>query len=219
MAAFLVMAGTLRAESVTVNLGETAQDILQTGIGDNGSGYAQWYLQQGSSSYAGGVTTDLFSGAYTGSTPGYTGGTYQFLTSYNGNALSDQPIGISSSPGSSYFYFEQPLPLGTTITLDLAETGGPNYVIPIYAGGTFVNGYQILDTSSNCTGVSSCSPFEVGETPGATFYSTVTGSANFNVAATPEPSSIILAGTFGLVGLLLVGRRKLLQSSTGNAAV
>lgn len=218
LAGILAMACSLQAADVTVDLGASAQNFVQYGAGDNGSGYAQWWIQQGSPTVAGGSTTDLLSGSYTGTTPGYTGGTYQFLTTYLGTASIPPLEGISSAPGSSYFYFEYLAP-GTTITLDLDETGGPDYVIPIYAGGAFVNGYNVTDTSSACSGtaVAFCDPWYVGEQPGAIFSSPVTGVVTFattTATTAPEPSSLALAGIgiFGIVGMLWADPRKLFQS-------
>ena len=222
LAGVLTVAGSARAESVTVNLGTAPQDLVETGIGDNGGGKAQWYIQQGACSVAGGDTSCVLSGTYTGATAGYTSGTYTFVTTYvgtgptytgAGDPFPNGPtplIGISETPGSSFFNFEY-LPSTATITLNLNESGGPDYVIPIYNSTGFVNGYSVTDVGApTCTGGTICDPFDVGEKSGATFSDTVDGQATFTVATAgvPEPSSITLLGA-GLIGLLGVSLRKL----------
>jgi hypothetical protein len=162
------------------------------------------------------------SGTYTGATAGYTSGTYTFVTTYvgtgptytgAGDPFPNGPtplIGISETPGSSFFNFEY-LPSTATITLNLNESGGPDYVIPIYNSTGFVNGYSVTDVGvPTCTGGTICDPFDVGEKSGATFSDTVDGQATFTVATAgvPEPSSITLLGA-GLIGLLGVSLRKL----------
>jgi hypothetical protein len=203
-------AGTIPVE---VDLGTSAQNLVETGIGNNGANFAQWFIQQGSCSFNGTDTTCTLSGNYTGSTPGFTSGTYALLTTYVGNTMPSPLRGISSAPFSSFFNFNF-IPAGTTITLDLNESGGGLTVVPIWNGTTFVNGYTLTDTSMfSCTPstVSPCTPYEVGVTPGAVFASTVTGVADFTeTVPAPEPSSITLVG-MGIVVITFVSRRKAFQ--------
>src|ERR1700677_1689067 len=95
LAGLLLTAPAMRAESVTVNLGQSAQDYVLTGIGaidPTGS----YFNQQGDCVGTGATTTCTLSGTYTGSTPGYTGGTYSFLTIFSSNPIPDPTI-ISES--------------------------------------------------------------------------------------------------------------------------
>ncbi len=213
--------------SVTVDLGQSAQNFVQTGGGVTDFVYAQWFIQNGSCAAGGGETTCTLSGNFTGSTPGFTGGTYALVTTYAGvgptftSPLGTSPTtpldGISNGPFSGYFAFSY-IPTGTTITLDLNESGGPNYVIPLWNGTTFVNGYSVAYTSASCSGTpSACDTYDVGSTPGAIIQGPVNGVATFGLSTVttvptgvPEPGSIVFLGS-GLLSLLGFGRRKLLR--------
>jgi hypothetical protein len=219
VACVLWLACSARATSFTVNLGASSQNFVETGIGDDGIGYAQWFLTMGACTPSGGNTTCVMSGSYTGSQPGYTAGTYSLVTTYVGTGSTFSTpfgtgpsplVGISEAAGSGYFVFLYLAP-GTTINLDLNESGGPSYVFPIWNGSTFVNSFSISPAeTATCTGVSTCDPYDVGETPGATWSATEIGVGYLSTSsATPEPGTLVLLGS-GFVGLLGVAKRRLI---------
>src|ERR1700688_1485611 len=76
--AFGVLGGLLltsflaHAASVTVNLGPSAQNFTETGIGPNTGGLGQWFLTLGACTPVGGNTTCILSGSFTGTAPGLT---------------------------------------------------------------------------------------------------------------------------------------------------
>jgi hypothetical protein len=101
--------------------------------------------------------------------------------------------------------------------LQLDESGGPNYNIPIYAGGTFVGGFSVAYVSEVCGGTSlgadPCEQIYVGLVSGATLSGEVPGSATFDSSTVvtgnpvPEPEWLTLGG---LPLLLVMMRRRLL---------
>jgi hypothetical protein len=219
LASLLLAAPAMRATSISVNLGQSAQDYVMIGQGNNGANYGTYLNTQGSCVAGASSTTCSLTGSYTGSTAGYTGGTYDFVTTYSGTgasplgAISEDPIGGANQ---DYFYFNN-IPTGTTMYLQLDESGGPNYDIPIYAGGSFVGGFDVLYVSPVCGGTSlggaSCDQIDVGLVSGATYTGEVTGSATFDSSTVvtgnpvPEPEWLTLGG---LPLLLAMMRRRLL---------
>jgi len=218
-AAVLAMACISRADStitVNVSLDASAQNYVATGIGPNFFGDSQWFIQQGSCSASGGNTTCNLTGAFTGTTPGFTSGTYDLVTTYAGTGPSPLQGTSTLPPPSDNSFFFSFIPAGTLITLDLTPTGGAESMIPMFNGTFFVNGYSVFfteDTAANCSGtaVPFCTFGEVGQTPGAVFSSPVTGNATFTeTIATPEPSTLAFFA-IGFAGLMVLGCRKRLN--------
>ncbi len=220
-ACLLLAVPAAQASSVTVNLGQSAQNYTLTGQGplvSGGNTYGTYLNTQGSCSASGASTSCVLSGAFTGTTPGYTGGTYDFVTSYPGTGPSEL-ASTSYSPvgGADQDYFSiSSAPAGTTMYLDLFETGGPEYTIPIFVGGSFDNGYSVAFVNAVCGGTSlgayPCEQIYVGLVPGATLSGEVTGQSTFDtssVTATPEPGTLGLLGSglLGLAGMLMRRRR------------
>jgi len=198
---------------VVVQLGQGTQTVGEVGVGNNASGDGQWFITFGSSSFNGTTTTDTLSGSYTGTTAGFTGGTYSLITTYLGNIASPVEV-VATTPGGDLFSLES-IPTNATITLDLQQTGSSTVnAEPILADSSFITGAGIhvfYTAGSYTTTVSPPTDVEVGATPGATGSGLVTGSADFNVVTTtgggggtpvvPLPSAA-MTGSMMLAALL-----------------
>ena len=199
---FCVLGGLLltpflaQAASVTLNLGQTAQNFTMTGIGPNGSGLGQYFVTMGACTPSGGNTTCILSGSFTGTAPGLTSGTYSLNTTYVGTGTS--PLqGVQQAPGSIYFSFSS-IPASATMTLTLVSSSG-TVVVPIEANSQFAPGATfgfLYGSSATCSGaaVSPCSVATVGLTAGAVITGPVTGSATFNQSNTYYFSQLAFAG-------------------------
>ncbi len=185
--ALCVLGGLLltssKAQAASVSLGVTTQNLTLTGIGPNASGLGQFFVTMGACSPAGGNTTCILSGAFTGTTPGLTSGTYTMATVYVGTGTT--PLqGLSQSAGSEAFGFAV-VPATTTITLTLVSSSG-TFVVPMYAGGQFVPGtafnFSRSPGSGTCSGpsVPTCSGAQVGLVAGAVLAGPVIGGASFS---------------------------------------
>jgi len=215
IAGSIIAVPTANATSITVNLGQSAQNYTLTGQGIDNP-YGTYFNTQGTCTPGASTTSCVFSGSYTGSTPGFTAGTYQFLTTYANGAL---PASVSEDPlgGANQDYFEfYSIDPSTSMYLDLAESGGPNYNIPIFTDGVFDGGFSVAYVNPTCSGTSlgeaPCTQIDVGQVAGAIYSGQVTGSATFDssivTTPTPEPSSLVLLGTAFLALGSFVGYRR-----------
>jgi hypothetical protein len=169
-----------QASSVTLNLGQTAQNVTLAGLGPNASGLGRYFVTLGACTPAGGNTTCILSGSFTGTASGFLSGTYSLATTYVGTGTT--PLqGVQQSAGSDLFAFSA-IPSTTTITLTLVSSSG-TLVVPMFTGGQFVSGttFSFVYSSPTCSGsaVSSCSVASVGQVNGAVISGTATGSATF----------------------------------------
>jgi hypothetical protein len=199
--AFCVLGGLVltpflaQAASVTLNLGQTAQNLTLAGLGANASGLGTYFVTMGACTPAGGNTSCILSGAFTGTTPGLTSGTYSLATTYTGTGPT--PLrGVQQAPGSDLFAFSS-IPADTTMTLTLVSSSG-TVVVPIFAGGHFVTGatFGFVYSSDMCSGtpVSTCSVGQVGLAAGAVITGPATGSATFNQGNNYYISQLAFAG-------------------------
>jgi hypothetical protein len=187
-----------------VDLGQSTQNLVLTGLGANGAGDGTYDIQQGSCSSATGMTTCILSGVISGSTPqGFSPGTYSLLTTF---AASDvMPVqGTSQSPGSNLFVYDFLAP-DLSIILNL-DVGGANYVEPLVTAGNFDAGAAIFFTytgTETCIGLATCTQANVGVDNGAVISGPVTISASFP-STVPEPSSFSFVGLSALCQLMAI---------------
>lgn len=202
--------------SITVDLGVSAQNYTLVGQGTDNP-YGTYINLQGACSSGTSTTSCLLSGAFTGTDAGFTGGTYDLITTYpNGEPLTSISVDPVNGPNQNYFNLNPPAP-GTTMYLDLMENGGPSYDIPIFNSGAYTNGAELFfnGTAPTCGGTSlggaPCSQINVGQVAGATYGGPVTGSVNFyepESAVTPEPTSLLLFGTALLSLATFIGYKR-----------
>jgi len=198
LAIFFVAALAAQAASITVNLGQTAQNFTMNGTGPNASGLGTYVVTMGACSASNGNTTCTLSGSFTGSTPGFTNGTYSLVSTYVGTGPSPF-IGVEQSAGSNFFSFSS-IPQTATITLTLTTPTG-TVVAPLYANGQFPPGvgFGFIYSTPACSGtaVSSCTVSQIGVTSGSTITGVVTGTATFVQAShTYYFSQLAVAGGF-----------------------
>jgi uncharacterized protein (TIGR03437 family) len=180
-AVFCLLSGVCHQLSAQGTLGQSAQNLLLTGVGPNASGDGVSQVTWGACSFDGTNTNCTLSGSFTGLGPG---GTYQFVLSYPGNGPST--LTAVTAPGSELFTLK--LSSGT-LKFTFQESNGTslsfynlNFSI-YYVPGQFT-----------CTGtLNSCDPGSVGQTPGATETGPVNGSFNL----TPKIQTVISAGSYG----------------------
>jgi hypothetical protein len=180
----VVMAGVLltsvaaRAVPLTVNLGQSAEDFVEYGLGPNSDNLGTYAFDQGSCAFDGTNTTCTLSGTFNGSDPAFSSGTYTLVTRYGGNNRTAALVGTAIAGNPDFFTYTSGS-LSTTITLNLFTASGP-FVQPILAGGRFrpeVTTFGFAAASPyTCSGVAvvSCTPELVGLTNGAIGQSRVT---------------------------------------------
>jgi len=172
-----------QATPVTVNLGQSAEDFVEHGLGpDIGTGLGTYALDQGNCLFDGTNTTCTLSGAFTGTTSGFTTGTYTFVTEYGGTGLS--PIRGMSTVSDPNLFSYLPLPSSTSMTLNLSTTGG-HFVEPLVTGGSptaTALGLNFTYVTYACSGVSvaTCTPGAVGLTNGAIGQGPTTAVVTFD---------------------------------------
>jgi hypothetical protein len=171
-----------QASLVTLNLGQSAQNITLNGTGPNSSGLGTYLVTLGTCTPGASTTTCLITGAFTSITPGLTSGTYTVTTVYSGTGPS--PLGaVQQSSGSNFFNFFS-IPSDATINLTLVSSSG-TLVVPIVAQSNFVNGanlYFLYTLTPVCSGtpVAPCTVGTVGLANGSVITGLATGTAQFN---------------------------------------
>jgi len=177
----LAVCALAQAASVTVNLGPTTENLTLAGQGANSSGLGTYIVTLGTCTPGAGSTTCTLSGSYTGTTSGFTAGTYTLVTTYPGTGPS-QLMGVEQSAGSNLFQFSS-VPNGTTITLNLTSSTG-TVVVPLLANNNFLTGASLgmtYTSGATCSGtaVPSCDVADVGVTSGSSITGSAQGSATF----------------------------------------
>src|ERR1700690_3961535 len=124
-----------QAVPVTVNLGQSAENFVEYGLGPNSDNLGTYAFDQGSCAFDGTNTTCTLSGAFTGSAPGFTSGTYTLVTRYGRNNRTTAFVG-TSIPGNPNFFPYPSAPPSTSITLNLVAASG-TVVQPVVVGGTY----------------------------------------------------------------------------------
>jgi hypothetical protein len=196
MTGLLLGSFAAQATPVTVNLGQSAEQFVEHGLGpDISTGRGTYAFDQGNCLFDGTNTTCTLSGAFTGTTSGFTAGTYTFVTEYSGTGLS--PIrGISTVSDPDLFSYLLPLPSSASMTLNLVTTGG-HFVEPLVTGGVgtaTVRGFNFTYVTYACSGVTvaTCTPGAVGLTNGAIGRGPVTTVVTFD---NPVPTTTITTTT------------------------
>ena len=183
VAGVLLTAVAARAGLVTVNLGVSAENFVQYGLGPDSDNLGTYAFDQGDCAFDGANTTCTLSGAFTGSAPPYDSGTYTLVTAYAGNDRTTALVGTSLAAEPDFFTYTSGSP-STSITLNLVTARGP-IVQPVVVGGNYVPAVTAFAFSDvppyTCSGVAvpACTPALVGLTNGAIGQSRVTTVVSF----------------------------------------
>ena len=205
---------------VTVDLGQSTGNLTLYGQGQLGgapAGVGSYTIGQGTGSFDAGTNTSTFTftGAITGGPSPFTGGTYDFVTTYSGNdapqAGPNAPKG-QANPSDTEFFFYDSFDPSTQMFVTL--TNGPDMLtIPLVTNGVFDGpDFGFGYTTATCSGVATCDQALVGLTPGSDITGPVDISVTFDsslLAAVPEPSTwaLLIAGVGGIGAALRLGRK------------
>jgi hypothetical protein len=195
--AFVVAAAGAPAGAATINLGQSTQDFSLLGLGTTGTpGFGYYAIYQGAETDTATLSTFTLSGTISGSTnPGFASGDYRLVTTM---APGEFILGTDASAYSNSFVYDG-FYADTDMTLYLTHTPTGNHTISIMTNGVFDGpGIGFGFTSTTCTGVSSCSQYEVGQTLGATISGPVDISINLGA---PEPATWALT----ILGVAMIG--------------
>ncbi len=171
-----------QASLVTLNLGQSAQNVTLNGTGPNASSLGTYIVTMGSCIPGATTTTCTISGAFTSSTPGLESGTYSLVTVYSGTGTSPL-LGVQQSAGSNFFSFSS-IPSDATMNLTLVSSSG-TLVVPFLSHSSFINGATfglIYTQAAVCSGtpVAPCAVGPVGLANGSVITGPTTGTAQFN---------------------------------------
>ena len=194
----LAAAAGAHAGVTTVSLGQSAQDFTLLGLGPTGTpGFGYYAIDQGAETDTATLSTYTLSGIITGSnSAGLASGDYRLVTTM---APGEFILGTDASAFSNDFVYAG-FYADTQITLYLTNTPTGSHTIPLLTNGVFDGpGFGFGFTSTTCTGVASCSQYEVGQTVGATITGPVTIGVNFG--AMPEPTTWALT----ILGVAMIG--------------
>ena len=205
----LLLGAAAHATPVTVNLGQSAENFVEHGLGADGTGFGTYTLDFGACGFDGTTTTCTLSGNFTGSTAGLTSGTYSLVTTYGG--ASPSPLIGRTDASNSLFFDLISASLSSNVTLNLFPTGGGSAVVePLITGGFFDSNLQAFllqfgtgASSYVCSGaaVAICTQQAIGLTPGSVGQGRVTGTVTVDNPV-PVPGALYLfSSALGLMGL------------------
>ncbi len=114
----LLTAVAAQAAMVTVNLGQSAENFVEYGLGPNSDNLGTYAFDQGACAFDGTNTTCTLTGEFTGSDPSLASGTYMLVTRYAGNDRTAALVGTSIAANPDFFTYTSASP-STSITLHL----------------------------------------------------------------------------------------------------
>ena len=172
-----------QAATATVNLGQSAENFVEYGLGPNSAGLGTYAFDQGACAFDGTNTTCTLSGEFTGTDPALASGTYTLVTTYGGNDRTTALVGTSLAADPDFFSYTAASP-SLSITLHLVGAD-QTLVQPVVAGANFVPAIlgfaftSVLPYTCSGTPVAVCDPAAVGLTNGAILQSPVTTMVSF----------------------------------------